>query len=158
MLNTIVRLAVAEDLPRILEIAQQAGSAAQWNPREYEKMLGKDSSPSSDMLLVIQSAADYTIHGFLAAHETLGEWEIENVAIWETVRRHGLGMRLLDEFLRLVNDRHGREVFLEVRESNLAARSLYAKCTFVEAGRRKSYYHNPEEDALILKFSFSDQR
>jgi ribosomal-protein-alanine N-acetyltransferase len=155
MLNTTIRRAAAEDLPRILEIAQQATSAAQWRPSEYERMLGESWSLSEDILLVIQDAgANHTIHGFLAAREVSGEWEIENFAICESVRRHGLGLRLLHEFLRLVHDRQAKEVFLEVRESNLAARALYSKCTFVEAGRRKSYYHNPQEDALILRFSF----
>jgi ribosomal-protein-alanine N-acetyltransferase len=149
--SIIVRQAVAEDLSRIIEIAQQAESAAQWSRGEYEKMLWDGAR----IVLVIQEdGKDHRVHGFLAAHDVSGEWEIENLAICESARRRGLGLHLLDEFLKLVKDRHGKEVFLEVRESNLAARALYSKCTFVEAGRRKSYYHNPEEDALILKFSF----
>jgi ribosomal-protein-alanine N-acetyltransferase len=153
--NMIVRVAVAEDLPRIMEIAQQSASAAHWSPGTYEKMLRTGSALSADILLVIQEkGADHTIYGFLAAHQVSGEWEIENLAIYESARRRGLGLLLLQEFLRIVKDRHGKEIFLEVRESNRAARWLYSKCTFVEAGRRKSYYHNPEEDALILKFSF----
>src|SRR5437016_5572162 len=148
--NMIVRRAVAEDLPRIIEIAQQSASAAQWTDGAYEQML----SLSDRVVLVIEGDPRDRVYGFLAAHEVLGEWEIENLAICESARRRGLGLLLLHEFLRIVKDRHGKEVFLEVRESNLAARSLYAKCTFVEADRRKSYYHNPEEDALILKFSF----
>src|SRR5262249_21218622 len=128
MLNTIVRSAVAEDLPRILEIAQQAISTAQWNPGEYEKMLRERTSLSTNTLLVIQEAeADHIIHGFLAAHEVSGEWEIENLAICKSIRRQGLGLRLLHEFLQFVHDRRGKEVFLEVRESNLAARALYSK-------------------------------
>ena len=48
-------------------------------------------------------------------------------------------------------------VYLEVRESNKAARALYEKWAFIEAGRRKSYYQEPLEDALVLKFYFSDE-
>src|SRR5258708_2751459 len=149
--NTIVRVAVPQDLPRIIEIAQRAAGAAQWNAGEYERMLRVGSSRSARVVLVVEEdGADRTIHGFLAAQEVSGEWEIENLAICESARRRGLGLRLMNEFLQLVHKRQGKEIFLEVRESNGAARAFYAKCTFVEAGRRKSYYHNPEEDDLIF--------
>jgi ribosomal-protein-alanine N-acetyltransferase len=81
------------------------------------------------------------------------EWEIENVAVSGPARRRGMGSRLLGEFLRLVHHQGGREVFLECRESNHAARKLYERWAFVEAGRRKAYYQNPVEDALILRLS-----
>jgi ribosomal-protein-alanine N-acetyltransferase len=58
------------------------------------------------------------------------------------------------EFLNLVRDRGGRDIFLEVRASNDAAQRLYQKWAFVPAGVRKSYYQSPEEDALILRLSF----
>ena len=71
-----------------------------------------------------------------------------------SARRRGLGSHLLGEFLHHVQSNGGREVFLEVRESNRAARELYEKWAFIEAGRRKSYYQDPPEDALVLKFYF----
>ena len=154
MLNTAIHPAIAADLPRILEIARQSASAAQWGSAEYEKMLREDASLSTNILLVIEGVPSHKVLGFLAARAVSGEWEIENLAICESARRLGLGLRLLNEFLRIARERHGQAVFLEVRESNLAARALYSKCTFVEAGRRRAYYHNPEEDALILRFSF----
>ncbi len=95
--------------------------------------------------------------GFLVARPLDDEWEIENIAVNGPARRRGLGTRLLGEFMTLVEKRGGKHVFLEVRESNRAARALYEKWAFVESGKRKSYYHNPEEDALVLKFSFSRQ-
>jgi ribosomal-protein-alanine N-acetyltransferase len=157
--NSIVRRAVAADLPRIIEIARQSTGAAQWNPDEYERMLQAGTPLSARVLLVIEDedGAARTIHGFLAGQEVSGEWEIENLAIGKPTRRRGLGLHLLHEFLQLVRSRNGKEIYLEVRESNLPARALYAKCTFIEAGRRKSYYQNPEEDALILRFSFSQE-
>jgi len=154
--NTIIRAAVSEDLPRIIEIARQSSGVAQWNTDEYERMLSPGISLLAHVVLVAeQEGSGHAIHGFLAAKEVAGEWEIENLAVRETARRRGLGLRLLHEFLQLVHRRQGTAIYLEVRESNEAARALYSKCTFVEAGRRKSYYRDPEEDALILKFSFS---
>jgi ribosomal-protein-alanine N-acetyltransferase len=46
-------------------------------------------------------------------------------------------------------------VYLEVRESNRAARSLYVKCAFIESGHRKSYYSEPEEDAVLYRLDFA---
>lgn len=157
--NTVIRAAVSEDLPCILEIARQSAGAAQWNTDEYERMLSPNISLSAHVVLVAEEEGPVrTIHGFLAAKEVAGEWEIENLAVRETARRRGFGLQLLREFLQLVHKRQGIAIYLEVRESNEAARALYSKCTFVEAGRRKSYYHNPQEDALILKFSFRVNR
>jgi ribosomal-protein-alanine N-acetyltransferase len=82
------------------------------------------------------------------------EWEIENIAVTGAARRCGLGSRLVGELLDHVRSRGGKTVFLEVRESNRAARALYEKWAFIEVGRRKAYYQNPVEDALILKFNF----
>ena len=69
-------------------------------------------------------------------------------------RRRGLGKRLLSEFLDLARARSAEAVFLEVRESNLAARRLYEKCAFLESGRRKDYYRNPKEDSVNYRLIF----
>jgi ribosomal-protein-alanine N-acetyltransferase len=153
-----VRSAVLDDLVRVTEIARQSGAAAQWSLDQYGQMLVSGSS-SARVVLVIEEKEETSgmravLCGFLVAQEVAGEWEIENLAIDVSARRRGFGLHLLREFLQLVHSRGGKEIFLEVRESNVAARALYKNCTFIEAGRRKSYYHNPAEDALILKFSF----
>ena len=69
--------------------------------------------------------------GFIAGRAVGEEWEIENIAVAGPARRRGLGTRLLGEFLDLARDRGAEAVFLEVRESNLAARRLYEKWAFV---------------------------
>ena len=82
------------------------------------------------------------------------EWEIENVAIAPDARRRGLGTRLVGELLTMAQAQAASAVFLEVRESNHAARALYEKWAFVESGRRAKYYRDPEEDAIVFKFTF----
>lgn len=149
--NTIqVRPGTADDLPQLTAIARHSATAAQWEPQEYAKLLSGDAV-HREFLVVAEN--DHML-GFLVGREVAGEWEIENVAVTGSARRRGLGSRLLGEFLKRVQARGGRNVFLEVRESNLAARKLYEKWAFIEAGRRKSYYHDPAEDALLLRFSF----
>ncbi|HEY6306379.1 MAG TPA: ribosomal protein S18-alanine N-acetyltransferase [Candidatus Angelobacter sp.] len=152
-----VRPGVASDLNRLTEIARRSATAAQWRREEYERLFTREitnaqARTNARALLVVEQ--DGQVMGFIVGRAVAGEWEIENVAISGPARRRGLGSHLLGEFLNLVRARGGSEIFLEVRESNQAARKLYEKWAFVEAGRRKAYYQDPQEDALILRFSF----
>ncbi|HEY1940452.1 MAG TPA: ribosomal protein S18-alanine N-acetyltransferase [Candidatus Angelobacter sp.] len=156
-----VRPAMEGDLLRLVEIASHSATAAHWNTDEYQKLFAPDTEnenaenndgPQSRTTLVVEQ--DGTVVGFIAARQAADEWEIENIAVTGPARRCGLGSRLLGEFLGLLRSRGGQAVFLEVRESNLAARALYEKWAFIEVGRRKMYYQNPAEDALLLKFKF----
>jgi [ribosomal protein S18]-alanine N-acetyltransferase len=147
-----VRAGIAGDLKPMMEIARYSVTSAQWARVEYEKLVEPQSN--REFLVVVE---DERVCGFLVGREVADEWEIENIAISGDARRRGLGSRLLGEFLRLVRNRSGKDVYLEVRESNHAARKLYEKWGFVEAGRRKSYYHNPPEDAMLLRFSFPQE-
>lgn len=145
-----VREAVAADLPRMMEIGRHAVTAAQWSLRHYEQALS-----SGRLALVIEEAGQ--VKGFLVAIAQTREWEIENIAVIGEARRRGLGSHLMGEFLHQIRSNGASQVFLEVRESNLPARALYEKWAFIEAGRRKAYYDNPAEDAVIFKFSFADE-
>ena len=86
--------------------------------------------------------------GFLLYRE-LGsaEWEILNLAVDQQSRRQGVASRLIEKFLGVA---HG-DVYLEVRESNQAARALYACWGFSEEGLRRGYYHRPVENAVVMK-------
>ena len=78
------------------------------------------------------------------------EAEIINVAVAVSWRGCGLGFALVLEALQYLQARGVRQVTLEVRRSNTAARRLYHRCGFVERGVRRGYYTNPPEDALVL--------
>jgi ribosomal-protein-alanine N-acetyltransferase len=67
--------------------------------------------------------------------------------------RQGIGKQLLDALLVQVAETDSDSVFLEVRESNTGARLLYEKAGFQQAGRRKSYYTDPVEDAIVYRRS-----
>lgn len=105
------------------------------------------------MVLVIEE--ECSLQGFLVARALDGEWEIENIAIAGAARRRGLGTRLLGEFVDSVRRERAAAVFLEVRESNRAARALYEKWAFVESGRRPRYYADPPEDAILYRLDFT---
>jgi len=142
-----VRTAIPDDLPRMREIARHAVTAAQWSPAQYQEIFS-----SARVAFVIEE--DGKLMGFVVGRAVASEWELENIAVVGTARRRGLGTHLLGEFLHHIQSSGGREIFLEVRESNHAARALYEKWAFIESGRRKAYYADPAEDALVLKFYF----
>jgi ribosomal-protein-alanine acetyltransferase len=146
-----VRPATAADLGRMMEIAGRSATAAQWSQAEYQKLFAPEKEQPRVALAVEK---DGQVAGFLVAKHLDEEWEIENIAVQGQARRRGLGTRLLGEFMKMAQDRGGRRIYLEVRESNLAARALYGKWAFTEAGRRKRYYEDPPEDALLFEYIF----
>ena len=87
--------------------------------------------------------------GFLVARRVVSEWELENIVVAPEVRRKGCGQRLLDALLVHAANTNSDSIFLEVRESNAAARALYHRAGFRQTGQRKSYYTNPAEDAIL---------
>ena len=79
------------------------------------------------------------------------EAEIYRIAVRADKRRRGIGYRLLDYAVKCERGRGLESVFLEVRESNLPAKSLYEKLGFVPIGIRKRYYSNPVENAIEMR-------
>lgn len=89
---------------------------------------------------------DEKVVGFLAISQLAGELEITNIAIKKAYQGHGLGSQLLANL-----DHVDFPIFLEVRASNASAQALYKKFGFDIIGKRKQYYHEPVEDAIIMK-------
>ena len=142
----LIRPATAADLPSIMALERLAATAAHWSQEQYGAALG-----SREVLVLEESS---TLQSFLVGRRVNAEWEIENVVVAGPARRKGLGSRLIEEFLNVARSRGAQSVFLEVRESNHAARKLYEKWAFVESGRRKRYYREPGEDAVLYRLDF----
>lgn len=92
--------------------------------------------------------------GYAGLHVVLDEGYIDNVAVAPPYRRMGVADALLSAFVRF-GEAHLAFLTLEVRPSNTAAIALYEKRGFVQAGRRKGYYTDPREDALLLTRTFA---
>jgi ribosomal-protein-alanine N-acetyltransferase len=146
-----IRPATAADIPAMMMLVNHSATAARWSRAQYERVF--DQSVPRRAALVIEEGA--AIRGFLVAHEVASEWQIENVAVAGAARRRGMGTRLLGEFLKMASGEGASAVFLEVRESNRAARLLYEKWSFQESGRRPGYYTQPQEDAIVYRLSFT---
>ena len=83
--------------------------------------------------------------GFLAVQENLFEAEVLKIAVKQTYQGHGIASAL---FTQLPAD---KEIFLEVRKSNQRAQAFYKKEKMAVIAERKAYYHDPVEDAIIMK-------
>ena len=83
--------------------------------------------------------------GFLAIQENLFEAEVLQIAVKEVYQGKGIAPAL---FATLPTD---KEIFLEVRKSNHRAQAFYKKEKMAVIAERKAYYHNPVEDAIIMK-------
>jgi len=92
-----------------------------------------------------------TVAGYAVAHFAADEGEILNLGVAAAHRRSGIGRALAERLLEDLHDRGVRVVYLEVRESNAAARRLYERLGFAAVGRRARYYRRPVEDAVILR-------
>jgi ribosomal-protein-alanine N-acetyltransferase len=137
----------ANDSDSILGILQGSGEAAQWPAESYVNLT---TSPGG-MLLVCEMQFPVRLVGFLAARKAADEAEILNLAVHPHFRRIGIASDLL---LRALNEfKHSAvtRVFLELRASNLPARTLYQRFGFLPIGTRTAYYREPSEDAICMQ-------
>ena len=145
----IIRPATIADIPSLMSLGRSS-TAAHWTEQQYQKLfqLGADELEHL-VILVEKSSPDAGVLGFLVARHLAPEWELENIVVAETARRTGLGKRLLAALLARARETNSTTVFLEVRESNASARALYESSGFEQTGRRKAYYVDPHEDAIL---------
>lgn len=101
-----------------------------------------------DALVAVEG--DDTLVGYAVAWGVLDQGELANLCVRPEQFGSGLAVRLLEEVLARLAARGVSQCFLEVRESNERARRFYERHGFREVGRRKRYYVEPDEDALVL--------
>ena len=141
-----------------MTLERQSSTATHWPESEYRQAIASEATTVRRLVLVAQSVSTEGIRlilGFLVARRIGPEWELENIVIDPAARRRGLGKQLLEALLAEARETSSEAVFLEVRESNAAARALYISAGFQETGRRKSYYSNPPEDAILYRLIFA---
>ena len=141
----VIRRATLDDIPAIVAIERQEASAAHWRAEEYAKLV------ASGLILVFKPEGE--LRGFICAKSVAGEWELENIVVAKAFQRQRIADSLMQALLGEVEHSGGSKVFLEVRESNLQARRLYEKRKFRESGRRRNYYQNPSEDAILYELT-----
>lgn len=141
-----IRVAVPADLDAIMHIERSSHMAAHWTEAEYARAIAQ-----SDHLVLVSEESEQ-ISGFLVASTAALEWELENVAVSLSSRRRGVGRSLLQALISRAREAGATEIRQEIRASNVAAQRLGQSVGFMERGRRKDYYRNPDEDALLFNY------
>jgi [ribosomal protein S18]-alanine N-acetyltransferase len=139
----MIRDAATGDIESIQQLLSRISEAARWSGDDL--ICG-----SGESLFTRVADCDGTIRGVIVFRMVADEAEILNLAVDLCERRRGIGSRLIDEAVAECKATGVKKIFLEVRESNEAARGFYARMGFSEIGRRREYYREPLEAALVL--------
>ena len=142
----VLRIASDKDISSIARI-ERASFSDPWTEDSFRELLRIPSA----IFLVATRGSDNAVAGYILAAVASDQAEILNLAVNPSERREGLGGELLNAASAALTTRGAREVFLEVRESNVAALALYRSKGFTSLSRRRNYYRNPVEDALVLR-------
>ena len=126
---------------------------------ELEKLCFSDPWSESSIASELDNRLSYwlvaedngKIAGYVGSQSVLDAADMMNLAVSPDYRQQGVGQALVKELVCHLQENRVIALLLEVRVSNTPAISLYEKLGFVQVGRRPKYYHNPREDALILR-------
>jgi len=140
------RPADSTDLTAIIEESPQA---AAWGPDAAEKLAETTGA------VICVGEWEGRVSGFVIGRQIGDEAEILNLAVRQAARRKGQATALVQSILRVFRQGRVTRVFLEVRESNGAAIAFYESLGFRKTGRRRRYYRNPDEDALLFELKLT---
>lgn len=147
-----IREARQADLAEIVRI-ERASFGDPWSESTFHAILTRSNA---ELLVAGEDAGPPC--GYAATWWVEDQGELGNVAVAEEVRGRGVALALLDAAFSKLRDRGVRECFLEVRESNEAARRLYERLGFSVVGRRRNYYRRPAEDALVMRIGWDPRQ
>ena len=109
------------------------------------------SELENKLSLWLVALEDGKVVGYVGSQTVLGWTDMMNIAVHPDYRRRGIAESLVEKLVDALKANQAENLTLEVRISNTPAISLYEKLGFAQVGLRKNYYHNPKEDALILR-------
>ena len=137
-----IRRLTYADLPQVIAIERRAFPTP-WSLAMFVLELSKPSG------ICLAALRDGRIVGYLVCSRYDVVWHLMNVAVDDRLRRRGIASALLERLFEQA-DRAGEQYTLEVRASNLAGMALYERFGFRYAGKRRGYYHDNREDAVIM--------
>ena len=121
----------------------------------WSRKIFEDSLAAENTIALAAQAENGVIAGYIFFTAILDEGGVDNIAVLPTVRRQGVASALLEAFHSYGRTHGLTDLFLEVRPSNEGAAALYQKMGYREIGRRKNYYLDPKEDAIIMKLELT---
>ena len=143
-MTPIIRKMTVEDIPAVVALDQMSFSLP-WPERSFRFEL--TDNPASRCWV---AEVDGSIVGMIVNWLLVDEVHVATIATHPGYRRQGIARKLLSHSLRYMSDEGAVSSFLEVRESNAAAREMYRKFGYAETGRRKAYYKDNNEDAILM--------
>jgi len=149
--DVVVRPATAADIDDVTAIERDAFSQP-WSRDSFADLVR-----AREAVFLVAIASDRSVAGYAILLVAAGHSELANLAVTRTARGQGVGRRLVAEAIAHARAHEATEMFLEVRESNRAAQTLYASAGFQSVARRRHYYEQPMEDALVLRLQIDRQ-
>ena len=145
----LLRPMTEADLPEVVAI-EEATQPTPWSAQVF-----RDCFSSHYDCRVVQR--DSAVIGFVVFSSVLDEAHLLNIAIAPTMQRRGIAWAVLKEVIPEYQARALRYLYLEVRESNVGARTLYEQLGFQAIGQRKNYYriHDGRENAVLMMLDLS---
>jgi ribosomal-protein-alanine N-acetyltransferase len=143
-MNVYIRRMTLDDIPAVVALDRISFSLP-WPERSFRFELG--DNPASRCWV---AEVDGRLAGMVVAWLFVEEAHIATIATHPDFRRQGIASKLLTHTLQSAMREGARSSFLEVRESNASAQDLYRKFGYVEVGRRKRYYKDNDEDAILM--------
>ena len=138
-----IRYLKEEDIDGIVEI-ENLSFKVPWSRKSFEDDI------ANDMTIYLGAFVGGTPVGYMGLWDILDEGHVTNIAVHPDYRNRGIATALVDRMIEETEKRDIGAITLEVRRSNDIAIGLYKKFGFKEAGIRKRYYSDNNEDAIIM--------
>lgn len=135
----------SDHVAQVAELERICFGTEAWSEKSVASEL---NNPLSFWLVAVDGER---VAGYVGSQTVLDESDMMNVAVHPDYRKQGIATALIVGLVEELRKKGSRCLTLEVRASNENAISVYQKLHFQEVGRRKNYYRNPKEDALILR-------
>lgn len=139
----IIRQMEKKDIEQVERIEKEIFSIP-WSAHSFE-----DAAMTKENIYLV-CECNGVIAGYCGLWTVLGEGNITNMAVDKEYRKRGIGEALMKEMEKRGRQKDVDIFFLEVRQSNAAARRLYDKMGYKEIGTRKRFYERPVEDAIVM--------
>ncbi len=143
-MNFLIRKMTLDDIPVVVELDRISFSLP-WPERSFRFEIA--DNPVARCWV---AEVDGRVVGMVVGWLLVDEIHIATIATHPDFRRQGIGRKLLSHTLRHALEEGAQSSFLEVRASNLGAQEMYRQFGYEPAGRRKRYYKDNDEDAILM--------
>ena len=148
----VLRALAFDDIDAVLVIQSASPEAAAWTRDSYEAICG--GGPNR-CIVAVRDEEPRAVVAFGCFRVLAPEAELLNLAVLPETRRQGVATMILREVMQLAAQAGAAKLFLEMRDSNAAASSLYTAFGFQPAGRRPGYYAHPSDAATIYRIDLT---